>query len=265
MNGGRVAAARVEAAARPARMLQPQTVQHRVEEGVAQAGGGAEKAWRLAGDVAQRGLGGGDVAPHAARAEQREGVGVPVAVVLHPVAARHDGAAQRRVRLGAVADAEEAGAGAEFVQRVQHTRGDLGVGAIVDGDGEFAARSRGRGQVRPVGPEPLRMRPQAGADQGRVVGHHAAGQPGPPARLPQTRAQRGTMHQRAGREQGCGAPTGLHHAPPSAAFHARCARKADQRGRQQAQSCPPSMRRTRAGGKRAAMRSIPSAKRSWRP
>ena len=59
----------VERAARPGGEFEVEAGQHRLQQRVAQAGGGAEKLRRLAGDIGQRGLGGADVGPHAAQAK----------------------------------------------------------------------------------------------------------------------------------------------------------------------------------------------------
>ena len=88
----------VEAAPRPAHQLQPEAVQHRREERIAQAGRRAEEARRCAGDVGEHVPARAPISrAEAARPEQREGVRMAVAVVLHAVAAAHDLAAQRRV------------------------------------------------------------------------------------------------------------------------------------------------------------------------
>ena len=151
----------VEGAPRPADELQLEPLQHRREERIAQPGRGAEEARRDAGDVGQRRLRGGDLARGRTGAEQREGVRVAIAVVLHAVAAPHDLAAQGRVRAGALGDAEEGGTRAVQVEQIEHRRRDRRVGAVVDRQRDLAPGDRRRGQARPVAAEPLRTRPAA--------------------------------------------------------------------------------------------------------
>ena len=74
VNSLRIATAGVVGAACPARQLQAEAVQYGIEEGIAQAGSGAEVARRLAGNVAQGGLGGHDVGRHGAGAGEGKGV-----------------------------------------------------------------------------------------------------------------------------------------------------------------------------------------------
>src|SRR5256885_8914094 len=60
----------------------------------------------------------------------------------------HDLAGQARVSGHPLADAEEGGSGAVLLEEREHVRGDLGVGAIVDGDGD---RPRATGSGRQPG------------------------------------------------------------------------------------------------------------------
>ena len=196
-----VAGAGVVGAARPGGELQAQAVQHRVEEGVAQAGGGAEELRRLAGDVGQGRLRAGDVAAHGAGAKQRERVAVRKAMVFDAVAPRHDGAAQRRVLLRDAPDAEKAGLHMGGIEQVEHARRHLGVGPVVDGERHLAALHGGVGQAGEVGAEQVRAGPQAGTGEQRVVGHQGPGRPGPGGGHGEC-AQRGrAVHGGAGAEQ----------------------------------------------------------------
>ena len=76
-----------------------------------------------------------------------------IAVILDAVAAGDDFAAQFGMRPGAVADAEETGLGAGGIELVEDARGDFRVGAVVDGQGDFAAFDGGGRQARQVGTE----------------------------------------------------------------------------------------------------------------
>lgn len=57
----RIAFPGIERAARPGGQFKVEAGQHRLQQRVAQAGGGAEELRRLAGDVGQRGLGGAGI------------------------------------------------------------------------------------------------------------------------------------------------------------------------------------------------------------
>ena len=83
------------------------------------------------------------------------------------------------MRPGAVADAEEAGRGAGGVELVEDARGDFRVGAVVDGQGDFAALDGGGRQARQVGAEQCRPGQQAGGGQHQMVEAEGAERPRP--------------------------------------------------------------------------------------
>jgi len=80
---------------------------------------------------------------------------------------------------GFFADAKKSGPGAIPVQHVQHLRGDDGIGAIINGQGDFIS---GRGAVRqpcPVRAQPVAARPQADERNEQVIDDHRAQRPAP--------------------------------------------------------------------------------------
>ena len=115
--------------------------------GLRRPAGARKKRGARAGDVGQARLRGADLARHRPRAEQREGVRMAVAVVLHAVAAGDDLAAQARLGARARADAEEGRAHGVRVEQVEDRWRHGRIGAVVDRDRDFAARRRGRRQA----------------------------------------------------------------------------------------------------------------------
>jgi len=65
------------------------------------------------------------------------------------------------------------------IQNIQHPRGDEGVGAIVDGEGDFISGRGGGGQPRPVRPQPVAAWPQADGGQQQVIDDHGTQRPTP--------------------------------------------------------------------------------------
>src|SRR5215216_3912784 len=102
-------------------------------EWVAEAGRRAEQARSAAGRPLDRLLGAEDLPPLGWRQVPGEGVGVRPGVVLDPVAPADDLGREVRAGLHPPADAEEGGAGSGAVQEIEHPGGDLGVGAVVEG------------------------------------------------------------------------------------------------------------------------------------
>jgi hypothetical protein len=190
---GSIAVAGVEAAPGPARQGEALVGQDRIEEGIAQPGGGAEEQRPLSGDAGQGVLPGLDFPGHAARAERGKVVIVVVAVVFHGVPAADDLAAEFGVALGLDANAKEGGASLVAVEQVQHLRGHFGVGTVVDGEGELPGLDRGRGQPPPVGPEGPAARPQADGGEHQVIGGQRGQQHGPQCRAPEQQDQRAEM------------------------------------------------------------------------
>ena len=68
-----------------------------------------------------------------------------LAVVFYGMAAAHDFAAQVRVARCFFADAEKGGLRCVTIEHIQYLRGDDGIGAVVDGQGDFIS---GRGGGR---------------------------------------------------------------------------------------------------------------------
>jgi hypothetical protein len=184
----RLAPHRVVAAAGPAHQLQVEPFEHRREQGIAQARRSAEEARRDADQVGEPRLRRADLARQAARAEQREGARMPIAVVLHAVAAADNLAAERGVTRGDRGDREERGAGPVRIEDVEHGGRDLGVGAVVDGDRDLVPR-RGRfGQAGPVAAQPARARPESASRS--APGGWRRPRPAPRARHPAAAARR---------------------------------------------------------------------------
>jgi hypothetical protein len=171
---GRVALHGVEAAAGPGDVAQAGRVEHPVEEGVAQAGGGAEEARRLAGGGGDQLLHGEDLPPQEARGVAGEEGRVGLGVVLDAMAAAGDLGDQAGVGAGAAADHEEGGLHAGGVQQVEHARGDLGVRAVVEGEGDLPPAGGGVRETELVWPHQRAARPEAGGGERHVVGDQDA-------------------------------------------------------------------------------------------
>ena len=100
-------------------------------------------------------------------------------MVFNAMAAGDDFAADDRILPGVAADAEKAGLGIGGIEQIEHARGDFRVGAVVDGQGDFAAGDGGGGQSGQVGAEQAAARQQAGGGQDQVVGGERPERPGP--------------------------------------------------------------------------------------
>ena len=105
-------------------------------------------------------LGALDLPPQQARRVAGEEVGVGVGVVLDPVAAAGDLGGEAGMGAGAAADDEEGGPHAGAVQQVEHPRGDLGVGAVVEGEGDLPAAGGGVREAEQVRRPPTEPRGQ---------------------------------------------------------------------------------------------------------
>jgi hypothetical protein len=102
-----------------------------------------------------------------------------VGVVLDPVAAAGDLGGDLRVGFDPPADAEEGRPGAGAVQQVEHAGGDVGVGAVVEGEGDLVPPGGALRQTEEVGPHELAPGPEAGGGEGDVVREEETGH-GPP-------------------------------------------------------------------------------------
>ncbi len=102
-----------------------------------------------------------------------------LAVILDGMAAPHDFTAQVRVASGFVTDAEKGGLSRVTIQHVQHLRGDDGIGAVVDCQGDFISGGGGGRQSRPVRSQPVAARPQSEQREQRVIGQHGTQRPAP--------------------------------------------------------------------------------------
>ena len=85
-----IAAAGIVRTPCPGRQVQVQPSQHRLQKGIAQTGRRPEKAGQLTADVGQASLGSSNIGTQACRAEESEGLGMRVAVILDTVTTRHD-------------------------------------------------------------------------------------------------------------------------------------------------------------------------------
>ncbi len=121
-----------------------------------------------------------DLARQAARPEQREGVRVAVAVVLHAVAAAHDLAAERRMSRAAVEAITKKVARTPCASSRSRTAGvtsGSGPSSIVIAISCRAAAAVG--QAGPVAAEPARARPESAAGQHQMVRGDRAERPRP--------------------------------------------------------------------------------------
>ena len=106
-------------------------------------------------------------------------MGMMLAVVFHGMAAAHDFAAQIRVTLGFLADAEKGRLGSISIEYVEYLRGDEGIWTVIDGQGNFISGRGGSRQPCPVRPQPVAARPQADGGNQQVIGDHGAQHPTP--------------------------------------------------------------------------------------
>ena len=121
-----------------------------------------------------------------------------LAVVFHGMAAAHDLAAQIGVAFGFFANAEKSRPGSMAVEQVKHLRGDDGVGAVINGQGNFASSRGGGRQPRPVRPQPVAAWPQADGRYQQVIDKHGPQRPRPLPRVGDHGKQGQHMQQEAG-------------------------------------------------------------------
>src|SRR6185312_13005336 len=164
----------VEAAAGPAGEAQAETAQHRVEEGAAQSGRRTEEQRVLAGGDRDGVLCALDLRDESSRSEQREIVEMTLTVVFHGVSTPHHLARELRVPLYTLTDAEKGRRGSALLEQIEHSRGNPGIGTIVDGNGDLPPRGRCLRQSRPVGPEERASRRESRGREERMIRDHGA-------------------------------------------------------------------------------------------
>ena len=126
-------------------------MQHRIEQRIAEAHRRAEEAWRAPGEPGDRCLRGREVAPQARQQQEGKGMLVRAGMVLDRVPAAHDLARELGMSRRLLRDAEEGRACAVRLRARRARAASLGVGAVVEGERDLAARARAsgrRGDVR---------------------------------------------------------------------------------------------------------------------
>ena len=91
-------------------------------------------------------------AHESTRAQQGKIMAVVLAMVFHGMATADDFPAYIRIACRFFAHAEKGGVGSIAIQNIQHLRGDEGVGAIVDGEGDFILAAAAAGSRVQFGP-----------------------------------------------------------------------------------------------------------------
>src|SRR5690606_8154475 len=136
-------------------------------------------ARRAAGQFGERLLRNGKFAFETPDAVEAECDGMVLTVILDLVAARDDFAHELRILCRAFADAEEARFRVARIEKVEHTRRDLGIGAVVEGQRDFIARGGRRRQPRDVRAEQCAARPKTRGGSAGVIGRDRAQHPRP--------------------------------------------------------------------------------------
>src|SRR5208283_2262135 len=101
--------------------------------------------------------------------------GMTPTVVFYRMTAPDDVAAQCRVRSDPVADAKKRGDDPMLLEYVQHSRGDLRIRSIIEGQRDPPAGCSLRRQYSPVGPEQRTSWPKPARRQQGMIGQQSTG------------------------------------------------------------------------------------------
>ncbi len=141
-HGAGLATQRIETASCPARELQAEARQNRIQKGVSQARGCSKEPGALARHAADLMLCSLDLIGDRARAQDREAVQMAMRVILDRMATARHFASQFGVPSHSLTDAKESCLRAVLVEQVEHARRDLGIGPVVDRQGDGSSRRR---------------------------------------------------------------------------------------------------------------------------
>ena len=136
---------RVKTAASPAHQLQIQTLQNRIQQRAAKSGGCPEVDRASPGNLTDHVLRPTDFVAQLAQSHEGKVVPMRVTVVFNRVPASNYFPRQVRMRFDCCSDTEKGRMGVCRVQKIQHGRSHLRVGAVVYRDGNLlriAGRSR---------------------------------------------------------------------------------------------------------------------------